>query len=134
VGCQKLSSECKMMLATGMSLHRKSQEGVSSAENLPVHIREVSVSNPGLVLFEMLCCLRWRILLQCITVGNVFLQHAYVRFPAVPPLECKIYRFTIILFDWSLYSYPTAVSPDDFQYTYAVIKTATTTSSSKIPS
>ena len=58
MGCQKLSSECKMMIATGMSLHRKSHEGISSAENLPVHIREVSVSNSGLVLFGMLCCLR----------------------------------------------------------------------------
>lgn len=91
MGRQKLSSECKMMIATGMSLHRKSHEAVSSAENLPVHIREVSVSNPGLVLFGMLCCLRRRILLKYFTGGNVFLQHAYVKFPAVPQRECRKY-------------------------------------------
>jgi len=78
------------MIATGMSLHRQSNERVSSAENLPVHIREVPVSNSGLVLFGMLFCLGRRILLQYIA-GNVFLQHAYMRFPAVPPPECRKY-------------------------------------------
>jgi hypothetical protein len=80
-----------MMIATGMSLHRKSHERVGSAENLPVHIREVSVSNPALVLFGLLLCLRRRILLQYITAGNVFLRHAYMRLPAVPPRECRKY-------------------------------------------